>query len=128
MMIWRGEVQDHEIDLQQIVNNSFYLQYFDRARVQGLKEIGIDWEVWHHKGFNIVLVHTDMTLKKSLKARDQFYVKSTYEKSGKLKIIFHQEIYLAGTDQLIAKAVNTLVVVDINSEKPVAPNEINLII
>lgn len=123
-LIWNSQVQDQDIDLQQIVNNAVYLQYFDRARVQALKENGVDWEIWHHKGFNIVLVHTDMTLKKSLKADDKFYVKSTYEKSGKLKIIFHQEIYLAGTEQLVAKAINTLVVVDIKKEKPVMPEEL----
>ncbi|MBA3660149.1 MAG: acyl-CoA thioesterase [Gammaproteobacteria bacterium] len=122
--IWGSEVQQHELDIQDIVNNAAYLQYLDRARIQILLSKGVDWKVWHQNGFNIVLTHIDMELKNSLKVHDKFYVKSTYEKSGRLKIIFYQSIYRTDNDKLIAKATNTVVCVSIHNGKPVMPNEL----
>lgn len=121
---WVAEVQEQELDVQNIVNNAAYLQYFDRARIQYLLSKGVDWVVWHQNGFNLVLVHVDMEIKNSLKAHDKFYVKSTYERSGRLKIIFHQTIYKAGNDILIAKAKNTVACVSIHNGKPVMPNKL----
>src|SRR5438105_1110468 len=106
--IWNSEVQENELDIQSIVNNAAYLQYFDQARIQYLLSKGIDWEEWHRNGFNLVLIHVDMAIKQSLKAHDKFYVKSTYEKLRRLKVIFNQEIYNKKNDTLVAKAINTL--------------------
>lgn len=125
---WSAEVQEYELDIQQIVNNSVYLQYFDRARIQYLLSKGIDWEVWHKNGFNLVLVHVDMEIKNSLKAHDKFYVKSTYEKSGRLRVIYYQTIYKTDDDKLIAKAKNTMVCVSLNSGKPIMPDELSTLL
>ena len=121
---WHGVVKDNEIDIQNIVNNAVYLQYFDFARRECLLSRGIDWEKWHHNGLNLVLVHVDMEIKSSLQANDEFYVISTYEKSGRLKIIFNQEIRRADNQKLVAKAKNTLVCVSILKGKAVMPGEL----
>jgi len=122
--IWHSAVQNNELDIQHIVNNAVYLQYFDRARIQYLLTKDIDWEEWHQNGFNLVLIHVDMAIKQSLKADDTFYVKSTYEKSGRLKVIFNQTIYKKSDDTLVAKAINTLVCVSVQSGKPVMPERL----
>jgi acyl-CoA thioester hydrolase len=122
--IWNSEVQENELDIQNIVNNAFYLQYFDHTRIQQLLSKGIDWEEWHRNGFNFVLFHVDMAIKQSLKAHDKFYVKSSYEKSGRLKIIFDQTIYKTSNNTLVAKAINTLVCVSVKNGKPVMPEQL----
>lgn len=122
--IWSSEVQTNELDIQKIVNNAVYLQYFDRARIQYLLTKGIDWEEWHKKGFNLVLIHVDMAIKQSLNAHDKFYVESTYEKSGRLKVIFNQAIYKTTNDSLVAKATNTLACVSVKNGNPVMPEEL----
>src|SRR5579862_4316180 len=122
--IWNSQVQDKELDIQNIVNNAAYLQYFDRARIQHLLSKGVDWEEWHQNGFNLVLIHVDMAIQQSLKAHDKFYVKSSYEKSGRLKIIFEQTIYKKNDDTLIAKATNTLACVSVHNGKPVMPEKL----
>lgn len=80
--IWNGAVQENELDIQNIVNNAVYLQYFDRARIQLLRSKGIDWAEWHREGFNLVLIHTDMAIKQLLKAHDKFYIKSNTKNRG----------------------------------------------
>jgi acyl-CoA thioester hydrolase len=122
--IWNSEVQENELDIQKIANNAAYLQYFDRARIEHLLSKGIDWEEWHQNGFNLVLIHVDMAIKQSLKAKDKFYVKSIYEKDGRLKIIFNQEIRKINDDKLIAKATNTLACVSVHNGKPVMPEKL----
>lgn len=122
--IWNSEVQENELDIQNIVNNAVYLQYFDRARIQHLLSKGVDWEEWHQNGFNLVLIHVNMAIKQSLKARDKFYVTSMYEKAGRLKIIFNQEIRKIDDDKLIAKAANTLACVSVHNGKPVMPEKL----
>jgi len=125
---WHSEVKPNELDIQEIVNNAFYLQYFHEARLCILMLKGIDWEEWHRNGFNIVVIHVDMSIKQSLKANDQFYVHSTYTLSGRLKIIFEQIIYKKGDDTLVAKAITTLSCVSIRTGKPVMPqNLLNLL-
>ncbi len=123
-VIWNGAVQENELDIQNIVNNAVYLQYFDHARIQLLQSKGIDWAEWHREGFNLVLIHTDMAIKQSLKAHDKFYIKSTYEKVGRLKIIFTQEMYQGKNNTLVAKAANTMACVSIHTGKPVMPEKI----
>lgn len=126
--IWNAKVQENEIDIQNIVNNAAYLQYFDRARSQHLLFKGIDWEEWHRNGFNLVLIHVDMAIKQSLKNHDKFYVKSKYEKSGRLKVVFDQMIYRTSDSTLVAKAINTLACVSIQNGKPVMPENLSTLL
>lgn len=126
--IWNGVVKEDEIDIQNIVNNAVYLQYFDMARIKYLLTKGVDWEKWHHDGFNLVLVHVDMEIKNSLRLNDKFYVESTYEKSGRLKIIFQQHIYKADNNKLIAKAKNTVVCVSLLNGKATMPLELSTLL
>lgn len=122
--IWNSEVLKSELDAQDIVNNAAYLQYFDRARIQYLLSKGIDWEEWHRNGFNIVLIHVDMSIKQSLKAHDEFYITLSHKKSGRLKIIFNQAIYNKKNDTLVAKAVNTIACVSVHTGKPIMPEKL----
>jgi acyl-CoA thioester hydrolase len=119
---WHAEVRGYELDLQGIVNNAVYLQYFDHARVSYLMSKGIDWEIWHHQGYNFVVHHVDLHFKRSLRQHDQFYVTATVEKQGRLKVVFHQSIYRID-NTLIATAITTCVCVSTSTNKPAAPSE-----
>ncbi len=120
--IWHSEVRGYELDLQGIVNNAVYLQYFDHTRVLYLISKSIDWEIWHNNGYNFVVRHIDLHLKYSLRQHDQFYVTATVEKQGRLKVLFHQSIYKKD-ETIIATATTTCVCVSTATSKPVAPPE-----
>lgn len=40
--VWNSEVRGYELDIQGIVNNAVYMQYFDHARIQHLLSKVID--------------------------------------------------------------------------------------
>lgn len=122
--IWNSEVRAYELDLQGIVNNAVYLNYLDHVRVQHLASKGVNWEKWHEEGYNLVLIHVDMELKNSLRANDKFFVTSSMEQSGRLKIIFKQAIYREPDNKLIANAINTVVCVSVQNGKPVMPERL----
>lgn len=126
--IWNSEVRDHELDIQNIVNNAYYLHYFDQARIQFLLSKGVDWEVWHKNGYNLVLAHVDMSLRAPLKTNNQFYIVSTMEHSGRLKIVFKQKIFSKPDDKLIAEAINTVVCVSLKNNKPIFPEELRTLL
>ncbi|MDF1795360.1 MAG: thioesterase family protein [Coxiellaceae bacterium] len=120
--IWRSEVRSYELDSQSIVNNANYFHYMDNARVKFLFDLGIDWDKWHNDGFDLVLVQSQINFKKPLKAHDEFSVQSEVSLQGRLKVIFKQRIVNERTDSLYADAVNTVVCLDINRNKPCMPD------
>lgn len=72
--IWESEVRDNEIDVQGIVNNANYFIYMQHARHKHLKSLGLNFEQMHRDGFDLVLVHTEITFKAPLKSGDEFIV------------------------------------------------------
>lgn len=128
LFIWEAEVRGHELDLQGIVNNARYLEYFDHVRIKQLLSNGIDWGAWHNEGYNLVLAHTDLSFKAPLHAHDTFYITSKIKRSGKLRIIFNQEIYRKQDEKLIATAVNTVVCVSIKTQRPLMPERLKILL
>lgn len=128
LFVWESEVRGYELDSQGIVNNAHYFHYFDHVRVKHLYSKGVDWSEWHRNGFNLVLVHTDLSFKSSLKAHDTFYVTSQIRKEGKLKIIFEQKIYKTSENQLIAHAINIVVCVNNQNGRPTMPEKLNVLL
>lgn len=121
---WNSVVQTTELDIQKIVNNSVYMQYLDTTRIKHLQALGVDWVEWHNRGFNLVLAHADITYKAPLIDKDQFTVTSKIFRIGKIKTIFHQDIYRTSNMKHILSAINTVACVDIASGKPVMPREL----
>lgn len=126
--IWHSEVSDHELDVQDIVNNDRYLQYFDQAGTQLLLSKGVDWEEWHKNGYNLVMSHVDMSLRVSLRANNQFYVVSTMERSGRVIFLFKQKMFRKPDDKLIAEATLTIVCVSVETSRPTLPDELEILL
>jgi len=125
---WDSEVRGYELDMQGIVNNAHYLHYFDHVRVKHLLLKGVDWNDWHKKGFDLVLVHVDMTIKASLGAHDKFHITSTFERLSRLRVLFKQKIFRKPDERLIAEANNTVVCVSNKTLRPVFPEELEKIL
>lgn len=117
--IWHSEVRSHEIDVQGIVNNAYYFTYFDHARTLHFVQNGIDWSELSKKGYNFVLIHSDITFIKSLRPFQTFYIETHSDLAGKLRLMFYQELYCKENNSLICKSINTLACVDAKRNKPV---------
>ncbi len=97
-------VRDYELDLQGIVNNSVYQNYFEHARHEYLYSRNIDFAGLHAEGKDLIVHRIEIDYKHSLHSHDRFRVTVDVEREGHLKIVFVQSIYRVPDDKLIAKA------------------------
>ncbi len=112
-------VRAFELDAQGIVNNACYFQYFDNARTQALHQKGINWVDLHLDGIDIVLIHTDISFKRSLVAFDQYEITTSFFKSGKLRIRCEQQLIRLSDALIVCSSTNTLACINQKTKKPV---------
>lgn len=113
------EVRDYECDLQGIVNNAVYQNYYEHARHQHLKQAGLDFSKMHEEGIDPVVYRIEVDFRKPLKSGDIFTVETNIIRDGNLKFIFNQEI--KNETGLINKA--KVIVVFTSKGKPIPAPE-----
>lgn len=115
-------VRDYECDLQGIVNNSVYQNYYEHCRHQFLLSKNMDFKDLVDQGIYLVLIRSEIDYKYSLTSHNDFIVTiDTIERISKFKSIFKQSIILKDKDFgdiLVSKAVFTVVGLD-RFKKPV---------
>ncbi len=120
------KVRDYECDLQGIVNNAVYQNYFEHTRHEFLKdELKLSFAELHEQGIDLVVYRIEIDFKLSLKSGDIFVSKLKMEKEGLLKIVFFQEIYRKNDNKLVSKA--KAIIVTLKKGKPVISEQLSVI-
>jgi len=102
--IHKVKVRYSEIDCQRIVYNSHYLTYFDISISELLDDL-FDQDAYikeTNNEFHTVAVQMDF--KAPARLNDQLEVYSSIKKVGNSSLIFYQEIYKEGSDELLNSA------------------------
>jgi len=115
-------VRDYELDLQGIVNNSVYQNYFEHARHEFLYHRNIDFAELHNEGKDLIVSRVEIDYKYSLQSHDTFRVTVDLEREGNLRIVFNQSIFRVPDGKLIARA--RVYGVCLLEGKPVRPEKI----
>jgi len=97
-------VRDYECDLQGIVNNAVYQNYYEHARHQFLLGKNIDFALLHEKGIDLIVSRVEIDYKYSLRSGDKFIVTVTTHREGYLRLIFVQDIYKLPENKLVSHA------------------------
>jgi len=97
-------VRDYECDLQGIVNNAVYLNYFEHARHIFLISKNINFARLHTEGIDLVVSRIEIDYKRSLTSGDTFVVRLNILREGQLKLIFNQDIFKFPENLLVARA------------------------
>lgn len=113
------KVRDYELDLQGIVNNSVYMNYLEHARHEYLNDVGVNFNQLHIEGYDAVVVRAEIDYKKSLISGDEFAVRTSVKRDGRLKIVFHQQIKRLSDDALMVDA--NIYAACIHKNRPVEP-------
>jgi len=119
--VWESEVRDNETDLQGIVNNANYFIYMAHARHKYLKSLGIDFNQMYLDGFKLMLIHTEIDFKDSLKSGDEFLVTSILQPNGRIRFDFVQEVIRKNDAKVVTTAINTGVCISTRTGRPVIP-------
>ncbi|ALA25078.1 hypothetical protein AVI51_03205 [Piscirickettsia salmonis] len=114
LFIWQSEVKDSELDAQAIVNNAVYFTYLEHTRHKYFKAKGFDFIKFHEQGIDLVLTHSDIYYKNSLRSSDEFTVSLKIEKITATRLIIYQEISKLSTHthKVILTAMNTIVCIN----------------
>jgi acyl-CoA thioester hydrolase len=106
------KVRDYECDLQGIVNNAVYQNYFEHTRHEFLRENQLSFSELHQQGIDAVVARIEIAFKKSLLPGDVFLSKLYLKKEG-VKYSFYQALFKKADGSLCARAkVDTVVVVN----------------
>ena len=97
-------VRDYECDLQGIVNNGVYLNYFEHARHSFLITKKIDFAALHREGVDLVVSRIEIDYKRSLTSGDLFVVRINILSEGQLRLVFEQDIFKLPDYKLVAHA------------------------
>jgi len=114
-------VRDYELDVQGVVNNAVYQNYFEHARHEFLRHIGLNFVELHNKGYDAVVHKIEIQYKRALLANDDFMVKVAVEQEGPLRFIFHQQIERASDNTVTTIAKVTTVFM--TKGRPIRPPE-----
>lgn len=83
-------VRGYELDSNGHVNNAVYLQYYELARWEMMKELGF-LDLLKGSGLTVVVVESLVRYMRELCMFDDLLVESTYEEKSPY-LIFHQKI------------------------------------
>lgn len=99
------DVRDYECDLQGIVNNSVYQNYYEHTRHKFIKDkLDLDFAELHNQGIDAIVYRVEIDFKASLVSGDTFISSLRAEQEGMLKIIFNQQINRKSDGKLMSKA------------------------
>jgi thioesterase-3 len=112
------KIRGYHLDMYQHVNNARYLEFLEEARWNYI-ESKISLKEWMKKGLGFVVVNININYRKPGSLDQVLEIQSKVASMNVRSATIEQKIYLEGTDNLIADADVTFVVVDIKTGKPV---------
>lgn len=101
------QVRDYECDMDRVVNNAVYLNYLEHARHELLATRGIKFGDLSKRGISLVVTRMEVDYKGSLTSGDAFIVRTTLQRSGRIRFLFNQCIYRLADNRLMLSAVVT---------------------
>ena len=118
-----------ETDQMGVVYHGSFAVYFEVARVEWLRALGVSYKSMEERGVMLPVVNLNINYKKPAKYDELLTIETTVRKLPTAKIIFDYKVY-DEVGAFIADAESTLVFVNMKSGKPIAcpdflMNEIN---
>jgi len=101
------KVRDYECDMQGIVNNSVYQNFLEHARHEFLIAKNMNFAEITRLGIHLVVTRVEIDYLKPLVSGDEFYVTARCERKGRLRFVFHQEIYRQSDNTKMLSAIVT---------------------
>ncbi len=94
-----------------------YAQYFEVARVEALRNLGISYKSIEESGVILPVIKYNIEYKKPAYYDDEITVRCIVDKMPNVKIVFNYQTFKGSL--LLNEAQTTLVFVDQNTNKPI---------
>lgn len=100
MIVYEHEAQYFETDQMGIIHHSNYLRWFESARIQYLKEIGIDYGKCEEMGFVSPVMEVNCTYKSMVRFGDTVQVFTRFQGYTGIKFFVDYEVRDKATGEL----------------------------
>lgn len=110
-MKYRLTVRGFHLDLYGHVNNARYLEFLEEARWELLAD-RIDLDAWHKRGLAFTVVRITINYRRAASLGDVLDIHTTLDRIEKRTCTFAQKIVFADSDECVAEAEVTFVMVD----------------
>ncbi len=104
------EVRGYELDSFNHVNNAIYLNYFEHARWEIIREKGII-DFFRKSGNFLVVVETTIKYISEIKLFDKLVINTSILKEDPY-LIFHHEMFHSGSNKKVSKAMVKTLLLD----------------
>jgi len=104
------EVRGYELDSFNHVNNAVYLNYYEQARWEIIKDSGI-LEYFEKTGNFLVVVETHIKYFKEICLFDRLVIQTTISKEDPY-LLFNQEMFLSDSKTKVSKATIKTILLD----------------
>ena len=95
-MVYRRRVQFYETDAQGIVHHSNYFRYFEEARGEFLRSIGMPYSELRSMGYEVVLVEAFCSFKKPVRYDEVAEIDLEIEDINRYTFTFSYRVYVGG--------------------------------
>jgi YbgC/YbaW family acyl-CoA thioester hydrolase len=106
----RITVRGYELDSYGHVNNAVYLQYFEQARWEVMRELNI-LDYFMANGLLMVVTESNVRYMREANLFDELAIETTYEKHAPY-LVFHQKIRSTKTQTYITRAIVKTLIID----------------
>ncbi|WP_010136687.1 acyl-CoA thioesterase [Ochrovirga pacifica] len=110
-------VKYYETDQMQYAHHSNYAKYFETARIEWLRSVGISYKSMEDQGIMLPVINLNTTFKKPAKYDDLLTIETSLKQKPDVKIIFLYKVYNEAKE-LLTTGETTLVFVDMKKNKP----------
>jgi len=99
-----------ETDRMGLLHHANYLVYFEQARTDLLRSLGLTYKDMEDQGFLLVVTKVEVRFRRPARYDDLLTVRTTVEKTTMVRIDHRYEVFCEG--QLLAEGSSTLACVD----------------
>ncbi|MBY8203502.1 tol-pal system-associated acyl-CoA thioesterase [Vibrio fluvialis] len=116
---WPITIYYEDTDAGGVVYHSNYLKFFERARTEMLRAIGVTQQVLLEQRIGFVVRHAEIDFKQGARLDDQLTVVTSIAELKKASLTFCQEL-VNPEGQLLCKAIVKVACIDNEKMKPKA--------
>lgn len=122
--VYQHRVRYRECDPMGVVYHTHYLDYFEAARTEALRDLGIAYRDVEARGIIMPVVQLDVQYKRPARYDDLLDVVTRFEEMPNVRVPIHYVVQRAGAADVLATGHVTLCFMDAERRRPVPIPEV----
>lgn len=117
--VYRHRVRYRECDPMGVVYHTHYLDYFEAARTEALRELGLPYRELEEAGIIMPVVDLCVQYKRPARYDDLLEIKAIFEEMPRMRATIQYEVMRAGEATVLTTGQVTLCWVDTTRNRPI---------